>query len=133
LRKQEFVWERDWFTEANLDYLPYLAGDVLLGRSFALDSRTGRKLWQLTEEDALVSNISASNGVAYYFTKDGQLRAVNARTGEVLASLQLEVETLLKETDLRSSYPFNVVARGNKVVVYLGDAYQLYVFQFVPR
>lgn len=133
-RTQGFVWERDWSNEADFDYLPYLANDVILGRNFALDSQTGRELWRLTDVDDRVSNVSVSNGIAYYLTRNGELRALNVRTGKLLASLQFEVEVLTNELASVStgSNSFNVASSAGKVIVYLGDAYQLFVFQFTP-
>lgn len=128
-KKQEFVWEREWSTAADYDYFPYLANDVLLGRNFALDSQTGHELWRLTEADARISNILVSNGIAYFLAQGGQLRALNARTGQLLASIQFELTMPPSEPTIST---FNVASSVNKVVVYLGDGYQLFAFQFIP-
>jgi PQQ-dependent dehydrogenase (methanol/ethanol family) len=72
---------------------PYVGADVIMyagpggnrGEFFAWDPVAGKKMWSLPERFPVWTGALATGGdVVYYGTMDGWVKAVNARTGEVL-------------------------------------------------
>jgi lanthanide-dependent methanol dehydrogenase len=72
---------------------PYVGADVIMyagpgghrGEFFAWDPAAGRKVWGIHERFPVWTGALVTGGdVAFYGTMDGWVKAVNARTGEVL-------------------------------------------------
>jgi hypothetical protein len=58
------------------------------------------------------------------------LKAIDSKTGQVLAIVTFEPETP-QERLTQGGRIYNVAAKGDIVVVYLGDSRQLFAFRFV--
>lgn len=113
---------------------PSLSNGVIVGRSggrigyaYGVDRGTGMLLW--LSDDVVYSNVSISNGIAYFLTGQAQLKAVDVRTGQTLATMHFVPETVQEQ--LTQQRVYNVAVSGDIVVVYLGDSRQLFAFRFV--
>ena len=63
------------------------SGDAVMnGSVYALNARTGAKLWNYRTGAAVVSSPAVANGVVYIGSEDFNVYALNARTGAKLWS-----------------------------------------------
>jgi outer membrane protein assembly factor BamB len=134
------VWAEDkqsgkeiWRQTLNIDIvqLPLLSSNRLLVKEghlalvYAFDTATGTLIWQSQEKAA--SNIAVDNSILYYLTLNGQLMAVNAETGQLLATLDFTPNTPLADPYERGYY---VAAHNGMVAVYFGDSRELFLLHF---
>ena len=129
-RFPQFIFEDEFILIGN-------AASKEWGGATALNGNTGKILW---EQRNVISNIVASNGVAYFIqleegiwgpnrTLDAQLLAIDIQTGETLSTLRFE------PSEIRSGhghYEYLVAASDDIVLVYLGDGRQLIALRFSP-
>ncbi|HEY3392997.1 MAG TPA: PQQ-binding-like beta-propeller repeat protein, partial [Lacipirellulaceae bacterium] len=62
------------------------------GTAYALDAATGTVLWSTNVPAGSFSGNALANGLMYFITWDGQLRVLNASTGELLRSIPVGTE-----------------------------------------
>ncbi len=75
----------------------------------------------------VVSNISSSNGIIFYITKDGVLWAIEEKTNVIVGTVSFEP----KEYPLKQNDGYKIVVENNIVVVYLHKSQQLFAFQLL--
>lgn len=134
------VWAEDkqsgkevWRQTLNIDIVqsPLLSGNRLLVKEghlalvYAFDTATGTLIWQSQEKAA--SNIAVDNSILYFLTLNGQLMAVNAETGQLLATLEFTPNTPLADPYERGYY---VAAHNGMVAVYFGDSRELFLLRY---
>jgi quinohemoprotein ethanol dehydrogenase len=105
VNKLKLAWYLDLPGQGTLESTPLVVDGVLYfsgsyGRTFAVDARTGRKLWEFDPELAkynpqkLRLNMGAHRGIAYWNgkifvgTNDGRLLALDSASGRALWSVQ---------------------------------------------
>lgn len=125
--------ERIWRQDLNIEIVqsPLLSGNRLLVKEghlalvYAFDTATGALIWQSQEKAA--SSLAVNNSILYYLTLNGQLMAVNAETGQSLATLDFTPDTPLTDPYERGYY---VAAHNGMVAVYFGDSRELFLLRF---
>jgi outer membrane protein assembly factor BamB len=133
------LWERRFDTEtfnySSVYFAPILDNGIIIGRTgegvgkiYALDSASGHLLWR--SEDIVYGNVAVSQGVTFFLNEQAELKAIDSKTGQVLAIVTFEPETP-QERLTQGGRIYNVAAKGDIVVVYLGDSRQLFAFRFV--
>lgn len=125
--------ERIWRQDLNIEIVqsPLLSGNRLLVKEghvafvYAFDTATGTLIWQSQEKAA--SNLAVDNSILYFLTLNGQLMAVNAETGQLLATLEFTPNTPLADPYERGYY---VAAHSGVVAVYFGDSRELFLLRY---
>ncbi len=132
------LWEQQFsvraFNYSSIHFPPVFTDNIVVGktgegvgRAFGLERTTGTLLWL---SNALAySNVAVSNGVAYFLSDKAELRVIDVRTGQILATATFEPTT--PQPELEQGHVYNIAASRDIVVVYLGDSRQLFAFRFL--
>lgn len=130
---EKVLWQRE-FDQRVLFLPPVMSNHIIIGRTgevignvFGLDSVSGDILWE--SDDVVYSNVIADRGIVYFLTEQAELKAVDAQTGQIIASVQFVPDAA--QEHLTQSYLYSVAASNGIVVVYLGDSRQLFAFRFL--
>ena len=90
-------------------------------------------LWR-TEEENVISNVAASDNVAYFLTYDDELLMLDANTGDKLGVIHFEPSINFFE-DMGASqhdgYRIAVDGENNLLYVILGDSNQMFAFEIL--
>lgn len=131
---EKVLWQRE-FDQRVLFLPPVMSNRIIIGRTgevigsvYGLDSVSGALLWE--SDDVVYSNVIADKGIVYFLTEHGELKAIEAKTGQAIASVQLVPDTA--QEHLTQSYVYNIVANNGMIVLYLGDSRQLFAFRLLP-
>src|SRR5690606_2533005 len=119
---EKVLWQRE-FDQRVLFLPPVMSNRIIVGRTgemignvYGLDSVSGDLLWE--SDDVVYSNVIADRGIVYFLTEQAELKAVDAQTGQIIASVQFVPDTA--QEHLTQSYVYSVAASNGIVVVYLG-------------
>ena len=138
-RTNTVVWDRNVAERLNKEgvyFAPLLDNGVIVGRTgrqnsgrvYALNSENGHILW--ASEERVLGNIVANRGVTFYVTEQAVLRAVNSRTGEIIASLAF-IPEIASDEAMDTHYAYNIAINDDIVLMYMGNSKQLFAFRFV--
>jgi glucose dehydrogenase len=95
----------------------------------AIDRETEEILWE-TEKN-VISNVAATKSTAYFLTLDGRLVGLDARSGEIVTTVEFEpAPFILNGPNANAGGYFVAVDEDAKMLyVQLGDSYQLFAFR----
>jgi outer membrane protein assembly factor BamB len=107
-------------------------GNSLVGAAIALDRQSGDILWQ--SADNVISNVGATESLAFVITHEDELRILDAATGKLLETIQIEPSIkfyeLAAETNVQHRGYFLAADEANRMLyVLLGDSNQLFAFR----
>jgi outer membrane protein assembly factor BamB len=110
------------------DDMIYVRTDKALGRIYALERETGKKLWRT--DRVVVSNIAVSKSTVFFLTQDGLLLEQDEQTGEIVSSVVFTNSPFLLAGDTEAGgYYVAYDEKTNHVFVVLGDSRQLFAFR----
>jgi outer membrane protein assembly factor BamB len=110
-------------------------GDPLLGAAIAYNKESGNILWR--SADNVISNVAATEHMAFFITHDDELRILHARTGKLLETIRIEPSIgyfeLAPETNVQHEGYFLAVDQTHQLLyMLLGDSNQLFAFRIRP-
>lgn len=126
----------------NLAAYQWLMPTILDGRVFvqdlgmdfsaalALDRQSGDVLWR--SADNVISNVAATESLAFVITYEDELRILDARTGKPLETIQIEPSINFFDREAQKYkriYQLAVDQTNQILYVYLGDSNQLFAFK----
>jgi outer membrane protein assembly factor BamB len=128
--KIEMTWQTRFDTPYFLlpiftDTAIYVRTGAQIGALYAIDKATGAIRWQT--EANVISNISASNDMVFFLTKDGSLNGVDAKTGKRNVFAQFSSPSLPPAAWARG-YEVAFDPVSGQVFALLGDSTQLFAF-----
>jgi len=134
-KSQAIMWE------ANINRLyyqgPFFTDDTIfirtardgLGRVYAIDRHNGEVLWY-TEKNIASNNIAVTNNVVYLLTEQGSLLGLDARNGDIIASVEFQPKPfLLRDSIGHVGYYVAVDEAAALLYAILGDSRQLFAFK----
>lgn len=121
------------------DLLVVKTGKSNIGQVYALERFTGETLWQYPpgkinweSSENIIGNVAVGDGFIFYLTVGGQLKALDARTGKLMGTVQFVPSFQELDVIEHVNREFCVTTSNNVVVVYLGSSRQIFAFNFSP-
>jgi len=103
----------------------FIFASDLFSDVIALDSKTGKKIWQYDKK--IVSNIAADSGILYAIREDAALVAIDTSTDNEIGYLEIS-PSFTEESPGSRSISYYVTAAKGIVVVYFGDSQEIISF-----
>ena len=132
---------RQYITLQTGEEIPYSQAHQLTDHIYILENTSQIRaidilqqtiIWQKDLPSRLATNIAVSNSVVYYFTREGILSGLDAESGTVLGTIQLEPNEFDGENPV-PDYGLprqTLVADDNTVALYFEETKQLFFFKF---
>ncbi len=99
------------------------------GRVYAVDRATGTVIWETGSDTMIISNVAASDNRVYYFTYDGKLLGVNAKTGAIEKSVVFSPQDFYPLTPERPMFEVAYDPETHMVFLILGNSAQMIAFE----
>lgn len=124
-----------------LNYVPaitkekiFLGAGLYIAQSGTAYQRSPYQFLWRTEKENVISNVAASENVAYFLTYDDELLMLDANTGDKLGAIHFEPSINFFE-DMGASqhdgYRIAVDGENNLLYVILGDSNQMFAFEIL--
>ncbi len=122
-----------WNTAIFIEHRVFRGGETILDlEAVAINRQSGDILWKTAGN--VISNIAATNSLAFVVTDTDELQILNAKTGKLLETIQIDPSInfyeLAEETNVQHEGYFLAVDQTNQLLyVLLGDSNQLFAFK----
>ncbi len=136
-QSEKLIWEAD--VEQIFSQGPFFTDETVFirtvpdgsGRVYAIDRHSGEILWH-TEKNVASNNVAATNTIVYLLTEQGQLLGLDARSGELITSVEFQPNPfLLRDSIGHLGYYVAVDEEAGLLYAVLGDSRQLFAFKIV--